>query len=133
MKNVIKTTAAALALSATASLADGMTEGGVAHYAWTEGAFEGEYRITLLPDGKFRGEGLAGAEKGLDFIQDVYHSSEVSEGIHLISWLETKGNTAGYTVTVIVDSAGKTVHGVVSNETAHYPLKGALIEFSTGN
>ncbi|MFD1160758.1 MoaF-related domain-containing protein [Roseovarius aestuarii] len=131
MKNLIKTTVstAALALFATTSFADGMSEGGGARYVWTEGAFAGEYRLTLLADGQIKWEGLEGAEKGKSATENGFYSTDIAEGVYLLSWLER----AGYTVNVILNTEAKTINGIVSNEEEHYPLKGELLEFSTGN
>ncbi len=91
------------------------------HSRIKSGVFEGEYHLTILADGKFRGEGLAGAEVGINFVQDGYYATEIADGIHMISWLETDSENAGYTVTVLINTIDSTVHGVISNETGHFP------------
>lgn len=104
-------------------------QGTVLKYIWNEGAFKGgEYRVDLLEDGKLRWEGLAGAEKGESAVEDSYYTTRLADDVYLLSWLEG----IGYTVSLVIDVKANEVTGIASNNTEHYPLKGSLLELSSG-
>lgn len=105
-------------------------QGTTLKYVWTEGAFkDGEYQVDLLEGGKLRWEGLAGAEKGDSAVEESYFTTKLADDVYLLSWLEG----IGYTVSLMVDVKAKEVTGIASNNEEHYPLKGSLLELSSGS
>jgi hypothetical protein len=105
-------------------------------WRFSEGPTAGKtYEHTFNTDGTVRWREVEGTSQGKPSAEKPgaekgpttrYAAFEVAPGVHLVSYL----SESGYTLTVLVNTNDRQLHGFASNAKEWYPLTGSLV--STG-
>jgi MoaF N-terminal domain len=84
------------------------------------------YEHAFYPDGTVSWREVEGTSKGKPSADQRpttrYAAFEVAPGLHLVSYL----SESGYTLTVLVNTNNRQLHGFASSEKEWYPLTGTL-------
>jgi phenolic acid decarboxylase len=94
-------------------------------WRWEKGAFKGAgFGVDFKNDGTLVWRGIAGPVLGKTDSEKQYEAKNIAENIYLVSWAEK----SGYVVTIVLNFADQSCHGIVSNKNEWYPLEGKFVQ-----